>query len=136
MDREVKKTQFATHYIDSENSLITQVWTNENREMTTEQYKTDMLNFLKLVQIYKPKNALVDSFHLNYLINPEVQRWVDKEIGSKATRYLRNVAFILPDNIFQQVSIEQTMQEQAGQYYANIQYFNNKEEALNWLLNI
>lgn len=133
MTKEIHKTKYAIYYLDEVNSVLTQKWTNSNSQMNEEEYKIDMLNYLKYVEEYKTRRALIDTKKFGYSINPKEQEWIDNNIAIKANTIVEKIAFILPTNIFEKVSIEQTMNETKGKEYKYIKYFSTKDEALNWL---
>lgn len=133
MKVEVAKTAFAVHYIDEAESRLEQYWTNPNATMSEEEYKVDMFNYLKFVEQYQIKHALIDTRLFGFTITPEVQEWVDKVIAVKANKIVQKIAFLLPSDIFEQVSIQQTMEEQNGQVYGGVAYFETIEEAIKWL---
>jgi len=134
MKIEVAKSNFAVHYVDTDNSLIEQHWTNVKKKMSIAEYQDEMFNYLKFTSQYKTKNALINALDFGFLITPEVQRWVDENIAQKANEIVENIAFVLPDDFFANVSIQQTMGEHEGMKYQNIRYFKTLESAKEWLL--
>ncbi len=134
MRRELKKTEYVTHYGDLEISLLEQIWENEEENMTEEDYKNDMKNYLYLVTIYNFKLNLINTKFFAYFINPEVQEWVDENIFTITKNIVEKIAFVVPTNIVAQISIEQTMEEANGLGYKKVAYFDTNEEARFWLL--
>ena len=133
MNKLIKKTKFAVYYIDEEDSLLTQIWTNSKQKMNTEQYKIDMVNYLELTTKFKTKKALIDTRLFGYAIDPEVQLWVDKKIAIVTNKIVKKIAFIMSDDLFEQVSIKQTMDEKSGKEYEGTKFFNNEADAKIWL---
>ncbi len=131
---EVARTKFAVHYVYTDLSMLEQVWTDETNLMTDDEYKIDMYHYLKFVEKYQLSLALIDTQKFQYLIPIRIQTWVDKKIAARANKIVKHIAFIVPKDIFAQVSVQQTMEESEGICYQNIRYFENKEEAKKWLL--
>jgi len=134
MKKEVSKTEYAIHYIDEEKSLLEQCWTNQEGNMSVEDYKIDMFNYLKFVEKYNIKNALINTELFGFSITPDIQEWIDKNIAVKANCIVKKIAFVLPSDIFAQVSIQQTMDEKEGVKYQNVNYFENINDAEKWIL--
>jgi len=134
MKKEIAKTCYAVHYLDEELSLLEQLWTNPNETMTTEDYKSDMLNYLTFVEQYQIRRALINTQQFGYIISPEMQEWVDKTIAVRTNKIVKNIAFVLPHDIFEQISIQQTMDEKEGSRYVQVAYFKNDTEAFDWLM--
>ncbi len=135
MREEVSKATFATHYIDEELSLLEQHWTNETGNMSEDDFKTEMFNYLAFVEEYITEKALINTKFFNFSIHSELQIWVDKNISNKANKIVKKIAFILPEDMFAEISIQQTMNEKEGAKYEKIKYFSTIEQARDWLLN-
>lgn len=129
----VKKTQFATYSIDEVSSLVEQDWTNNEDKMLLDDYKTEMFNYLKFVEQYKTRNALINLSSFNFPITPEVQKWVDENIAVVSNKIVKKIAFIVPNDIIVQLSVEQTMEEKEGSEYEFVGYFENTDKAMTWL---
>ncbi len=61
-----------------------------------------------------------------------MQEWMNKEILTIAVD-IKKSAYIVPTELFAQVSVEQTMDEVVGQRIVQ-QYFENESEAWKWLM--
>ncbi len=70
--------------------------------------------------------------NMKYVIGLEMQEWMNKEILTIAVNFKKS-AYIVPTELFAQVSVEQTMEEETGQKIVQ-QYFENEDEARKWLL--
>ncbi len=135
MERKIYESKYVDYYYDDENKYIFQVWKNYDETMTEEDFKKGMLDSNKLVDKYMPNKSMVDSRYMNFIVTPELQKWVDTNITGEANVFLRKVAFIVPEDLFAQISIQQTNEEEEGSKYEGLGYFTTKEEALEWLLN-
>lgn len=119
-------------YHDEDESCIYQYW-SMNSNQTEEEYKTEMLNLIQAIEGVKHQRTLVDSSSSSFVISPMLQEWTATTIFPKSIALgLKRVAFIVPDEIFALVSIEQTMQEGSGQHFMT-KYFNNNDTAIEWL---
>ncbi|OQX97388.1 MAG: hypothetical protein B6I24_09035 [Bacteroidetes bacterium 4572_128] len=81
MRKKLKETKFVKYYGDLEKSLLEQIWENKDGNMTDDDYKKEMRNYLYFVSNYNFKFSLIDTRLFNYIITPEIQEWVDKKIS-------------------------------------------------------
>jgi len=100
---------------EPENELIWDIWQAETINMKDDDFKVEISAWRDAIVTYKIKNALIDTTHFMYSIAPKIQEWVDENI-TKATveAGLQKMAFLVSNEIFSQVSIEQTMDEKSG----------------------
>jgi len=125
---------FAYNKIDLENKLLWQVWQNKSKEMIAEDFKKIMLEYAGLVVENKLDKILVDSREMNFTVVPELQDWINAEIQPLITPLHPKIAFVMPKDIFEQVSIQQVMDDAKKSTENNTKYFNNIEEAEKWIL--
>lgn len=134
MEKIILQNKFCTYYFDDKTTFLIQLWTNETGEMEEEDYKNEMLNYLNFVKIYSAITVLIDLKQFNFPIDPKVQIWVDINIAVYANKIVKKIAFVLPQDIIVELSIDQVMTEKEGQNYKALNYFNNQETAKEWLL--
>lgn len=130
----LSENKFSKVYKEEETSTIEWHWENENGDMTIEEYKEEMLIFLNTIESRKPLNTLVDTRTFALVIAPELQEWVDKNISIKINKIIDKLAFVLPEDIFTQVSIQQAIDEEEGQNYNNVSYFESIDKARAWFI--
>jgi len=133
---EITKTTFVIHYWIEEQKLLKQIWTNANVSMDTKEFKQEMLEYLTLYDKYDIKFVLVDSREMNYPVVPEIQDWANENIIAKIITRLKKIAFIMPKDIFEQISIQQAMEDSqendSNEMLTN--YFDDDAKAMEWLL--
>jgi len=126
--------KYATYFYDFSFSFLEEKWTNSEGSMDNNGFKDTIINYLKFVNQYKIKKALIDTRLFNYIIDTDVQEWQNKEVFSKINTPVEKIAFLLPSNIFEEFSIKQVMEEQqAVKNHNEVKYFENEQDALNWL---
>lgn len=130
----VEKTEFVNHHYAKDQNMLIQEWRNMEGKMEAEDYQEAMQKFMTLVEQYQAKKVLVDALQMRFLVTPELQAWVDKELSSKASKIIDKMAFLLPSDLFEQVSIQQTVEEEAGQDYKALEYFDDYDKAEAWLM--
>ena len=100
--------------------------------MTDDEFKKEMSIIYDMVDKKKPKIALINLLDMKYVIGLEMQEWMNKKILTAEVNFKKS-AYIVPTELFAQVSVEQTMEEETGQKIVK-QYFENEDEARKWLL--
>lgn len=104
-----------------------------HNEEQIEEFKDDLQKFLKIVEQIKPIKNVWNLSNFELTINLDLQEWIDTTINQKEIELgVKYEAFIMPENIINQLSIEQTMEEQHGQSIKT-KYFSDSNEALEWI---
>jgi len=98
-----------------------------------ELFKSDLMQFLDILRKYHPDKNLWNLALFEIIIEPELQGWIDKNINNTETDLgVKREAFILPDDMIIELSIEQTMDESYGKSIIT-KLFLNYEQAKDWL---
>ncbi|WP_020533509.1 hypothetical protein [Flexithrix dorotheae] len=120
-------------HLDQQYGILTNSWKKESIDMEDEEYQKELLNLKIFVEKYRPKMQLINIREFGFTISPEMQRWTDDHINkSHLNLGVQKAAFIMSEEIFAQVSVEQTMEEQQGLNFET-KYFKSEEDALKWL---
>ncbi|MCS6968960.1 MAG: hypothetical protein RMJ44_11420 [Cytophagales bacterium] len=104
-----------------------------SRLMTKEEYLQELKHYIALVQQYCPKAILADTRDFGFTITPDIQDFINKNIlltyeSIGVTKH----AILTSKDLFAQISIEQTMEENLKPCYQN-RYFADEQEAFAWL---
>lgn len=134
MEKKILENKFCTYYYDKSENFLVQLWTNETGHMEEEDYKSEMLNYLNFVQKYTISKALINLQQFNFTIAPQLQIWVDTNIAIHANKIVGRIAFVLPQDIMVELSVDQVMTEKEGKNYKALNYFDNPKTAKDWLL--
>lgn len=133
MKKQLYESRFTKIYYSREDELF-EVIRPVPSDISDEKFKSEFLQWKDLVLKYRPKRQLIDNREYAYIIAPDMQEWVDKNVLAPSVKAgLKRVAFLLPSDIFSETSIAQTMEENAGRAL-KIMYFNDYNEAVDWLL--
>jgi hypothetical protein len=104
--------------------------------MTEEEYKQEFLNYLDIILKVRPKKIIPDTRNMFFPIAPELQEWTNQTIFPPSLEMgLNKAAFVISQEMIAQLSIEQTMEEHEGVKFIT-RYFDNKEEAKEWILSL
>ncbi len=132
--KKVLETQHTTIFWDEKNSLIKVVRNVKDQSISDEDYQKDLLLWRDIILEHQPKFQLVDMRHNNYTISPEMQVWLNSNLMAPARKVgMKKVAFLVSEDLFAQVSIEQSMEEEEGKQFQTF-YFEEEDEAMEWLL--
>ncbi len=127
------KTKFVEIITNKEKSYIEIIRSTETAKMQENDYKKEAVEWLEIIQSEKPKFQLVDDRNMKFVINVKLQDWINKNLITPAVKAsIRKTAFIVTNEIFSQVSIEQTLDDNKERVL-QINYFENKKDAKDWL---
>ncbi len=131
---EVYKSKYWIINFEEENALMNPRWLEESGNMSTEEYKSEMLKYVDLVKKYRPDKALIDNFKCGYAIEPVVQEWVNENFFPPILAVgVKRIAILMPEEIVLQLSLEQVMEESRGLEFET-KYFSNEQVAREWLM--
>lgn len=131
---EVYKNDYWT--ISHKDDLLTPIWNNNSANMTEDLYKSEMENYVELVEKYQPKQLLIDCKEFNFPITPNIQEWIDNKIFPRVLLVgVKYVAIVIPSELIANLSVQQAMEEPEGAKFAT-RYFDNREDGTQWLLSL
>jgi hypothetical protein len=120
-------------YWDDANQVVRQVWVS-TEDLTDDLLKSELREYLKCVEAKKPDAILSFATNFHYSIAPELQEWIGANIlGPFANLGVRFYAQIVSPDIFSQISIEQTLEENSNPDAMNFSMFDSEETALAWV---
>ena len=132
---EIYKSKYLTLNFFQNTLHIEMIWSSETVNMTEKDYKQELLTYVKLVEKHIPKKILVDTTDLKFAIVPDLQIWTNENILTRSHAVgLNKDAFIISKELIIELSAQQIMDEEVGKKKST-QYFDNKKDALQWLLN-
>jgi len=132
--KKVFENKFVVMYLDETHKLLNDVWLKTSANLTTQQFKEIMYEWRDLVLTHGVQLALLDTRHMEFMIDPDLQQWIATEINAPAQKHsLIKAANLLPPSVFEQVSIQQTMDELKDKNNFSVKIFKNEEEAKTWL---
>ena len=132
--KKVLENEFVMMYLDESKKLINDVWNEKTADLTDKQFRDILSEWLNLVIANDVELSLIDARKMRFMVDPELQAWVAAEINAPAQQHsLKKAATLLPATIFEQVSLQQTMDEikNANDFEAKI--FADEGEAQAWL---
>lgn len=125
---ELQNNQFWTvNYNDEFKAL--EFWWKDTTNMLMEDFKRLLLFAAESSEIHHPKSLFIDIRRFEFTVIPELQIWTNENVF---TRYkeagLEQFVYVVSEDLFAQVSVEQIMEEEEGQSFAS-HYFASVEEA-------
>jgi hypothetical protein len=130
-----RKTDFQLLTFDPDTNLLIITWQENTKLMTEEQYKNEQLQTRDFCLENKPTKLCVNTQNLFFVITPDLQVWTDVNLVQPLIEEgVSRFAFVMPEDIFTQVSIQQAVEENQQQLEST-RFFDKKAEAMSWLLN-
>ena len=132
------KTLFINQYVKlvyyPEDNILEEIFFPETGNAKFEDLREFWVFIAECFSKYKPKYNLTIAKDFLFLINPQIQEWLDKNVAIEANKCLSKKAIVVSSDFTAQVSVEFLMEESnAGEI--NTKYFETREKALDWLLN-
>jgi len=119
---------------DANTGIMQNTWGSESIYMTADEYKSNLEKLVNLIQQHKATKQLINTLNFEFTIDIELQEWTDEQVSQKnRDAGIKKVAFVIAEEIFPQMSIEQTMEPNEGSKM-DVRYFTTPEEAHTWLL--
>lgn len=121
-------------YVDTETKVMEAEWFKQE-DLNNSEFMAYLQKWAEFVEHYQPVAFLVDSRQGHKVITPDLQEWHDQTIVPSYIRGgVRKIAFILPQDIFAVVSLEQTFSEENALNELRTGYFEDSQKAREWLL--
>jgi hypothetical protein len=118
---------------DTEKSLLLVDWSEQCGNLLSEDYDNELKKIHVAAQINGCKYLLVNMNECRYIETDQHHRWFENTIFSKYSDIgARKIAFVVPDNLFAQVSFEAN-QMSLKETDTQIQYFKDVDKARLWL---
>lgn len=132
MIKEIKSdVEYTFSYNQPSNTLIF-VW--KPKLFSQDRFKEIVSLFSDYVIENKVKSIFVDARENKVIILPETQSWHDKTIIPKYEKAgVRKIAFLIPNNIFSEISHVKTFEHQNAQSKIETKFFKSEEELKTWL---
>ena len=132
------KVIYQNHYVEvgyhQTQQLFYYVYSPTTITMTPEEYIALQKHLINLIHHHHPKLILRYMMDFQFIITPDIQAWMKENIGKVYEEIGFKKTAILPSKDYiSQLSIKQTMGELNQGNFA-IQYFDQEEEAMSWLL--
>lgn len=129
------KSKYVEIIYEAENSLIIDKFLSTTQKMNIDEFKEEMLVFVKMCEEHKPERELVHLLDMKFGITLEAQEWMNTEIFPRYKDIIKRMAFLMPTEFVAQLSVEQTMEEEVGQAFLQ-KHFDNEAEAREWLMKV
>lgn len=119
---------------DVKTGIIHNIWTSDSVFMTADDYKNNLGTLVNLIKEHKATKQLINTLDFGFTIDIELQKWTEEEVNQKnRASGIQKAAFVIAEEIFSQMSIEQAMEPSEG-LEMDIRYFTSEEEARFWLV--
>ncbi len=135
MQKKVFSSNFMRIYFSEDTQILKIVWLDSSDEMTTEDFKEQIIGEKEAIVEFKPKAILADTLNFKYGIIPEIQDWHNQFLFPVfRSENVTELAIILSTDIFAQVSVDQLIADEENPNFIT-RYFDEEQAALDWLNN-
>lgn len=128
----VIKNKYQEIFYSGFQKFLMQVWLKRTVVMSDKEFQKEMLLLLRHLKKNKVEKLLVDMRCFFYIVIPEMQVWIDRNVNA----YLQNnevkVAYVMSPDDFTKISVNQTLEEVAG-LEMDKDFFEKLEDAKRFL---
>lgn len=118
-----------------EHALTEITYLPATRQMQEEEYKEDLLYFLRVVEQYCPTRQIVDKRNFFFPLSPTLQAWANEQIFCTAyTLGLETMAVVTHQEPAKVPAPEEHIRNQSGDQALHQQFFSCKKAAQDWIL--
>jgi hypothetical protein len=133
MKENLYQSKYQQIFFEQEEGIMHNLWLSDSFTMPPKGYKDELLKLVQLIETKQATKQLINTLDFQFTIDIELQDWTDEYITKKNKEAgVRKVAFIIAEEIFSQMSIEQTMDGDEGKIM-DVRYFTSEQEAREWL---
>lgn len=132
---EVHKSNLQKISYQAETRVMSVVVSSDTEYIGDESFQEAQWKILAMIRKYLPNSLLINVQDLRYTIPPEMQEWTAKEVIPKMIEIgVRKLAYIIPQDFYAQLSIEQ-LADELPNFNFERRIFADEKTAMNWLLN-
>jgi hypothetical protein len=133
MKKILYESRFLSIAFDEANAMLILHW--QEQIMDVEEFEVEVHQIGEAALAHRPLRLLGNAQLLQFTVSPDIQQWHDTTIIPmyKAAGVVR-LAIVVSEDIFSQVSIEQTLESENAQSAFLTEYFDSDESAEKWLL--
>ena len=138
----MNQTNFSNHFLEAsfanEASLLTIRWLPSTYEMSAEEYQSIFMEIVGFIADYKVQRWMGYTKDFAFIVSPEMQEWTAGEFNQKLTQTgLKKMAMIIPTDYITHLAVQQSvgeMEKQQEKETFEMRYFDNPQQAKQWLL--
>lgn len=125
----------ANVYFDKENNYYEERWKKATKTANNEQYQNYQLEKVKISKELPTEYFLCDTRFFLFRIDDEMKKWTDDVVMKfwDSTK-LKKLAFISSEKLTSRLSIMNAMN--VDEHPFSIKYFNDEQEAKDWLFEV
>ena len=103
---------FVTASYNNRQALLSLDWNLDTTFLKPLKFKDTLMKVTERVEKLDVKRLLINTSSFDFVIDPRMQEWLSAEFNQRfAKAGLEKMAIVLPEAVFVQVAIEQTVQE-------------------------
>ncbi len=134
----ITDTPYYSVFFDPANKLIEVKWKPTILKLSINEYEKVCSEAYNYLFNYTPKLLLQNTHDVIYPVTEELQTWLTENITKKifVPTGIKKIAYIMPEDFLSKIGIEMLI-EKANSQIPTISrmYFDNRSDALNWLIN-
>jgi hypothetical protein len=134
MNNLLYQNDVVSFFYEEASDMLTDVWTEKSGDLSENEFKEMILKWFDFAKSFDVSIALTDLTRFTFAMTPDLQTWTTENVTvplAKNYKY-RKHAFIVPEEFFAKVSIDQFAEENDSIAVAT-KLCENRKEALIFL---
>lgn len=128
--KKVYEGNYLTIFYENQNNLFVQNWINPPE--TIAQFKSEMLEYVALYKVYKPKNVLWLQEDFKLKMDTEAQYWIEEHVNKPCLEYgNKKCAFVVSKDVLAHISVINSFEDIKS--CIEPRHFSTETEARTWL---
>ncbi len=128
------ETPFVNFITNKETGTLSMFWKPSSAEMSDDEFKVAITTAVEAAEKHELTNIYVDAREYFHTLVTHLQEWHDSVIVPKYIAIgITKIGFVMPEDFFTQISIEQTFEEDAASASLQTKYFDSEAAAKSWL---
>ncbi len=129
---EIYNSEHLNIKFDKNQELFIQEW-NHNKELSTEEFRTELLVFKDLFSLHRPKYVLWLQEDFTTKLSLEDHLWIEEKVNVVCLSHgLEKCAFVIGKDLLAQMQVFKFFEEE--QSCIEPRHFSGMEEALGWMI--
>ncbi len=118
-----------------ENKLLITTWNVQDINFSDDDYKNEVLNYVRAVERYDVKAIIVDTRNYRFPLTPSLNQWTVENITPKlAANGVKRMAYVMPTDVLSKLGVELLASTAQTKGTIIRQMFDDYEQAYNWAI--
>lgn len=125
-------SKYQTITYDPSDGVLRITWKSSTFRLTESEFKEEVSTYLEIVKVHRPPKTFWDLRDLQFVVDPELQQWIDTEVTPGELGIVKKQALLMPHDFVANISVDQIVQGENNQKIPT-KMANDEEAIVAWL---